>query len=249
MKLTLLEIVQSVLSSMDSDPVNSISDTEEALQVAQVAEEVYFQLLNDNSKDWEFLKKVRQLEALSDPDKPNYLRLPTDVSEVYWIRYEVTDENDTFTKYRTLHYRSPEDFISIVQRRRDNEDNIDVVTDFNGVDMFIKNDEHPHFYTTFDDKHITTDSYNSSVENTHQSSRSVMYCLETPSFLKDDEFVPDLPGKMFSTYLAQVKTVCFFYFKQMENPLDDRAGRRGRNVMLNKEYRTNARDFRGFGRK
>ena len=50
-KKTLLEITQSVLSSMNSDNVNSISDIEESLQVAEKAREVYEDLMA--LEDWE----------------------------------------------------------------------------------------------------------------------------------------------------------------------------------------------------
>jgi hypothetical protein len=52
MKMTLLEIVQSTLSSMDSDAVNNINDTIESTQVAEVAKEVYYEL---DDRDWETL--------------------------------------------------------------------------------------------------------------------------------------------------------------------------------------------------
>lgn len=249
MKLTLLEIVESVLSAMDSDPVNSISDTEEAGQIAQVAEEIYYQLINDTNKDWAFLKKIRELESVSDSDRPTYLKIPDNVSEIYWIKYNVTNSADTNTKYRELKYLNPDEFIDMCHSRNSSESNVVSVTGFNSVEFFIKDDEHPHFWTSFDDEYIVTDSYNSDEESTHQASRSVIYALEEPTFTQNDDFVPDLPSKMFPTYLAQVKTASFFYFKQLENPLDNRASKRGRNVMLNKESRSNGQNFKGFGRK
>jgi hypothetical protein len=41
MKRTLLEMVQSILSDMDSEDVNSISDTNEAEQIASVQLGIY----------------------------------------------------------------------------------------------------------------------------------------------------------------------------------------------------------------
>ena len=40
-KLTVLDMTQKILSSMDSDDVNSISDTEESLQVVDIIEDTY----------------------------------------------------------------------------------------------------------------------------------------------------------------------------------------------------------------
>ncbi len=41
-KMTLLEVVQEILSDMNSDNVNSINDTIEAQQVVQIAKRTYF---------------------------------------------------------------------------------------------------------------------------------------------------------------------------------------------------------------
>ena len=46
MKKTLLELVQSILSDMDSEPVNSISDSIEAEQIASVIEDTYFNFIS-----------------------------------------------------------------------------------------------------------------------------------------------------------------------------------------------------------
>lgn len=45
MKMTLLEMVQDILSIGDGDVVNSVSDTEEAEQVSLIIRDTYFQLL------------------------------------------------------------------------------------------------------------------------------------------------------------------------------------------------------------
>ena len=45
MKTTLLQLVQSILSDMDSEEVNGISDTIEAKQIASVIEDTYYNLL------------------------------------------------------------------------------------------------------------------------------------------------------------------------------------------------------------
>ena len=45
MKSNLLQIVQSILSDMDSEDVNTISDTVEAQQVASVVEDTYFNII------------------------------------------------------------------------------------------------------------------------------------------------------------------------------------------------------------
>jgi len=49
-KLTVLDMVQDVLSDMDSDEVSSIDDTVEAMQVAQIIKTAFYEVINDG--DW-----------------------------------------------------------------------------------------------------------------------------------------------------------------------------------------------------
>jgi len=56
MKLSLLDITQKILSSLDSDPVNSIDDTVESIQVADIVKESYYSLMAE--RDWPFLHEL-----------------------------------------------------------------------------------------------------------------------------------------------------------------------------------------------
>ena len=47
-KMTLLEITQDIMSDMDSDNVNSINDSVEALQVAQVVKTTYYNIISND---------------------------------------------------------------------------------------------------------------------------------------------------------------------------------------------------------
>ena len=59
--MTLLEMVQSLLSSLEGDNVNSISDTQEALQVAQVVKDTYFSLIS--RRYWSFMEFTTVLDG------------------------------------------------------------------------------------------------------------------------------------------------------------------------------------------
>ena len=106
-KLTVLEMTQKILSSMDSDDVNSISGSEEALQVVDIIEDTYkkqqigiacdfediegmsnaiIELLNDNKKREEFGKNARDF-AKKDWYYPNIVNK---LAELY-IKYHKAD--------------------------------------------------------------------------------------------------------------------------------------------------------------
>ena len=52
-KLTLLQMTQDIMSDMDSDDINSINDSVEALQVAQIIKTTYYNIID--GKNYAFL--------------------------------------------------------------------------------------------------------------------------------------------------------------------------------------------------
>ena len=59
---TLLDVVQGYLDATDGFPVNSIDDTEEAQQVANIAEIIFDEVIAD-IRDWGRARQLVQLDA------------------------------------------------------------------------------------------------------------------------------------------------------------------------------------------
>lgn len=248
MRMTLLEIVQSVLSSMDSDSVNDINDTVESEQVASVAREVYYELMTYN--DWDHLYEWRQLEGVSDTSRPNFLKIPDSVGRVEIFKYDVTDNQDPKRVINELTYLTPNEFIRKVHSRSSSESNVEVVTNSNNVDMFIEDDKEPEFWTSFDNEYIVTDSYDKTVDTTLQESKSSAWCRVVPSWTQDNDFTPDLPTEFFPPYLAEVKSTCHLYFKQQASQKDEQKARRGLSHVRRKErFGDRGSNWVGYGRK
>ena len=92
MAMTLLEMVQSIMSSMDSDSVNSISDTDESLQVAGYLKDSYYELISGLDLPNTFT--IFQLNSSGDPLKPTLMTLPSGYSNIQWLRYNKQALND-----------------------------------------------------------------------------------------------------------------------------------------------------------
>jgi len=246
-KLTLLKITNSTLSSMDSDEINSINDTEEALQVARVVEEVYFEMMSQ--KDWPHLKLIRELDGVSDSDKPSHLQLPAGVAEIKKVKYDVSTVTATDVSIGDIRYLEPESFISLVHQRRSNDTNVQTVTTDEGVPLFIKNDTPPTYWTSFDNEFLIFDSFDSAVDTTLQGSKSIVFAVRIPAFTQTDAFIPDLPESMFPLLLAEVKRSCHLYFKQQDSVMDAKRSLRGFNRMRSESWRTHdPRKVTNFGR-
>lgn len=85
MKYTVLEMTQSILSSMSSDEVNSIGDTAESLQIANILETVYYNIAaRGNLPEHNGLV---QLQGSDDPTRPVLMTVPDNVTKIDWIEY------------------------------------------------------------------------------------------------------------------------------------------------------------------
>lgn len=224
-RLTLLQVVQRVLDALGSDSVSSINDTVEALRIAEEARVTYYELMSRD--EWPHLIQAKQLSGLGDTDHPNYLEIPENVSRITELKYETTEDGETQREFNTLCYMNPQEFLHYVHQRNSDEDNVETIQDFSEIDLFIINDQPPMYYTSFDDKYIITDSYDSDVEATLQTTKNVVFAKIIPDWTQDDDFVPDMPDQMFDTYLAEVTSACFTYLKQSASPKDEMRARRG----------------------
>lgn len=246
-KKSLLEIVQSVLSSMNSDNVNSISDLEESMQVAEKAREVYEDLMT--LEDWEHLRCLISLESLADSERPNYLKIPEDVFKILEIRYDRRKFGVTKKKLEEIEYLTPDEFIEhCIQRNSDDANVIQVATPIGNISLSIRNDVAPTYWTTFDEEYVVFDSYDSEIDTTLQQSKNFTRGLRESPFYLQDDFIPDLPTQMFPAYIQEVTRVCSLYFREQPSPNDERRAFRSIANQKNKSRKTKKRRVR-YGRK
>lgn len=233
-KKTLLEIVQSIMNDMDSDSVNSINDTIESQQIAQTVRTVYEAMVSN--RDWPHLNRLDTLVSVSDTSTPHYLRLPEDSKEMLWMRYNVRDAADTKDKYEEVRFLYPEDFMDVLNGRNETESNVTEYTHSSGVQMKIRTDKEPTYWTTFDDDYIIMDSYDSAVDTTLQGSKSQAFIQAMPNWTHADSFQPNLPEEAFAAFLAEAKSTCFALYKEVNQKVEQEAQRQ-RRWMARKSWR------------
>jgi len=85
----LLELVQDVLSALSSDSVNSISDTPESLQVANIFKRVYYDITAraDFPEHYQFF----QLNGSGSTLQPVVMTCPTGLTRIDWAKYYNSD--------------------------------------------------------------------------------------------------------------------------------------------------------------
>lgn len=227
MKLTLLEIVKDILNDMDSDEVNSINDTVESQQVAQIIKTSYFEMIGN--RNWPHLKKLIQLEASGDLNKPNYLKLPEGTKELVLVKYNTKTLTQPRTRLVELTYKEPDSFLRLVSSRNSASTKVKEVVDFSGTSLLILNNTPPTYWTSFDDNYLITDSYDAVVDSTLQKVKTQALAYMEPLWSQTDDFIPDLPSEAFSALGEEAKSTAFLVLKQMANQKSEqRAGRQQR---------------------
>lgn len=211
--MTLLEMTQDILSDMNSDSVNSINDTTESLQVAQIIQSTYFNIID--GKHWPWLKELFQLTGLGLTAKPTHVQIPSNIIEVEWVKYNTRKSTDTRDYYTTIKYKTPEEFVDYLALRNSADSDITVVTDYSSTPLNIYTNKAPEYWTSFDDNYIVFDSYLSDVDTTLQTSKTQCYGRRYPTFTMSDTFTADLPVQMFSYFLNESKSTCFLRLKQV----------------------------------
>lgn len=251
-KMTLLEMVQDILSDMDSDEVNSINDTIEAQQVMRIVRTTYDEIIN--SRHWPHLQKLKQLEGLADTGKPTHMKIPDMVQYVQWLKYNKKDAANTDERLTEIVYLMPEKFLDLVHSRSSSSSNVDIVYDDGSSigPLLIVNDVAPSFWTTFDDEYIVMDSYDSDTDNTLMASKTLCQVYEESIFTFSDTFVPDLPEKAFPYLLSESKSVAFNSINQNPNSKEEQRSRRQRTYLARDKRRQNKKQglrYPNYGRK
>lgn len=233
MKTTLLEMTQSILSDLDSEMVNSINDSVEAMQIASVIEDTYFNLVS--SRAIPELKQLITLTSLSDNTRPTHFTYPTNVKEIETLYYNVSETGGV--EYREIYFLLPDEFLR--RSPASGGSNALVVTDVDTTSkIVVQNDRHPTYYTSLDDEHLIFDAYKSSVDTVLQESKTRAYGTVYPSFSITDSYEPDLDKALLPYLLAEAKSACFSLFKSGSDPKIEQSARRMKSYIQNDQYRT-----------
>lgn len=219
-KMTLLSMVQNILSAMDSDAVNSISDTVESLQVAEEIIESYYELYAGLNKP--SMEGIIELQPAGDLTSPTKMSIPENVKSIKWIRYNGIDTA----------YVSPEEFLT----------NTTALADYSVGKFSVYSDRNPTIWTTFDNETIYFNGFNNELDSTLQGSKTLCWGQFDPVYeMSDNSYAPYLDGDQYPGLLAEAKSVCFANHKQVASSKDEQRSKRQRVRQQNDEWRLDQR--------
>ena len=241
MKLSLLDYVQTILSSLDSDEVNSISDTPESLQVANIVKQTYFNIISRS--DLPEHTQLLQLEPSLDVIEPVVMHVPDGYQKIQWIKYFNTNPNDTGTTtsthdvntditssligtpippgYQYVKIVSVKQFLDITNSYNPQENGVatftfnDTSNNFPGTFTFYyRTDRQPYYCTVLSDSYVIFDSYDSTQDSTLQASKTMAFGEVIPRWQMVDTFIPNIDEPTVPLLLNEAKSLAFFELKQ-----------------------------------
>jgi hypothetical protein len=234
MKFTLLEMVQDIHNDLDLDEVNSIDDTVESAQVAQIIKTTYFALMSN--RNWPHLKQTISLTPSGTTDRPTHMRLPEGVKELLFINYNCVKEDETRKRYKQVKWLEPDAFLRKSNLLNNDNTNVDIVLDVTGVELLIQNNKQPEYFTSFDDQTLVFDSYDVSIDSTLQNSKVQAMAYVMPAWESIDSFVPDLPEEAFIGLLEEAKSRAALKLKQEADQKSEQEATRQRRWLSQKAW-------------
>lgn len=228
MKFTLLDIVQDVLSSLDSDEVNSITDTVESMQVARLARSTYLQIATRGNLASS--KTLSELEAYNDPSLPVIMTKPEDIQNIDWIKYNKATVDDPVPMFQTITYLPMESFLERMYFQRTDQSNTvsgTLTIGDDSITLIWQDNVHPMYWTSMDDNLIIFDSYDSAVDTTLQKTKSMIYGEGSFDFEMVDDFMPALEESQHMLWLQETKSLAFAEIKQTVHAKAEKEAHKG----------------------
>lgn len=248
MAKTLLEIVQSILTGVSGDQVNSISDTEESEQIAEFVRGAYQDLMSHTK--WPHTRRATALVSFSNSLFPTHVKLAEDVKELISVHYDVRKIGETKRNYRKLSYLDPDDFLRKLNSRDSDETGVTIVTDTSGIELLIRNNKAPEFYTSINDVDIVFDSYDSAVDTTLIDDKFQAQAYILPAFTLSNSFIPDLPPDAFSLLEQEALSRVQFRMRQIQDVKAEQEVQKQSRWLSRNAWRTQGGiTFPNYGRK
>lgn len=214
---TLLECTKLILSAMDSDEVDSITDTTESRDIALLLKSVFY----DCATELGLPQQERLLELTeTSTSTPVIMTVPTGVVALKNIRYDNRLSTDTTSDYQLVEYMPFQQFLEMMTSVRQDTTGVAQLTYTQSgetFEMMYFTDRAPRYYTTTNDNQLIFDAFDSSVDTFLRKSKTMCQAWSYPTWTESDSFVPPLEPAQFSFYINKAKARAFNEKKQVDN--------------------------------
>lgn len=246
LKKTLLEITQDILNDISGDEVDSINDTVESIQAAAIVRSAYYDMMT--TRDWPHTKKLITPVADATTTLPTHVQFDDAMKSLISINYDVSKIVGKL-EYKDVKFLLPDNFLRFTNQRNTQDTSNKKITDPSGVTLIISSKSGPTYYTSFDDKQIVMDSYDSSLEDNLVMSKFQAYGYVIPDWTQEDTFIPPIPTEVFPLLINEAKSRASLLLRQQpDQKAEQQSGRQDR-IMARRGWSINPeRRFPNYGR-
>lgn len=216
-KMTLLEMVQNILSDMEEDVVTSYTDTVSSQAVAEIIKNTYDNIIS--GRDWPHLYKMFKLTS-TGTNTPTRMILPETIMSLEYVKYNKKRPGESRDRFTEIPFVEPQEFMRILDDRDGSDDAIAIVNDPDSqVPLNIYTDRHPTMYTSFSEAALTFDGYYGDVENGARlfTDNTQCYGKLYPNIVMANSLYFPLPIEAYQMLLEEAKSTAFLTLKQMPN--------------------------------
>ena len=235
MKHTLLSIVQEIANDIDTDVINSINDTAESQQIAEIVRSTYEAIISN--RNWPHTAKLVRITPSTDNTKPNVMTIDEKIKELISVYYNKAKNGETRLRYEPVKYIEPDDMLRLMYNLNTDEVNVMTVDGGNGQVWVIRNDLPPRYFTSFDDNTLVFDSFDSSVDSTLQASKTQVRAYVIPEFQMADDYIPDLPAEAFTYLIEEAKSKSAYKVAQKPDEKAEQESKRQNQWLSRKAWR------------
>lgn len=232
---SLLSIVQDILNDISGDEVNSIQDTTESMQVAAIVRSAWLDMMT--SRNWDFTKELIQPSSVFGVNAPTTAFFDNSMKELIFVNYSISRQpGDPNPEIRCLKYLHPDQFINYCNQRDLSSPNVKESYDASGIAIRILNNQGPTYYTSFDERSITLDSYNSDVETNISVDNFQAYAYVIPDWVHEDNAIPVLPLEAIPMLTEEAKSRAAAKLRQQPDQKSEQEAYRQRKFLARKQW-------------
>lgn len=213
---TNLDYVQDILSALDSDEVNSVSDSTESQQVLRILKRAYDGIVNRADLNEHYT--LFELTPSNDSTKPTIMYRPENIDSIIWVKYNKATATNTNKNFQEVTFLDMNSFLQKMYMIKEDQDHVisySLISNTDNIKILGVNNKSPTWFTTFDDHTLIFDSYDAGVDSTLQNDKSLAYGKKDPSFLMTDTFVPFLDVEFGTLLLNEALVLSFSELKQL----------------------------------
>ena len=213
MAKTLLRTVQDILSAMDSDEVNSISDTIESEQVAMCVETVYNQMVSE----YDLPAKTKVIRPGATDDYTNgktRLFLDDDDLTLSYLEYDSRTSASAAPNYKRITMLSNDEFLDRVKNLDSSDSNKEEQTWPNSTFKFaVYTDRAPSYGTLVEESIIVLDAYDSDLDSSILNAKTLAEGQTDGTFQRADDALIDLPKELYTGLLVNAMELAMSLYK------------------------------------